>query len=72
MKRFYQDLINSNGAISVSIPSGKQCEILSNNISEIKHGVFGEPHFNIQVNGEHVSTISKRWDWDDFVKEFAL
>lgn len=72
MKRFYENLKNNNGIVDVILPSGLPCRIECKELWRLGCGPFGEPVFDVYIGGKHTTTLSQRWNWDDFVAEFKL
>lgn len=72
MKRFYKSLLENNGEVTVTTPNGTQCKIVADDCRKLSNSIWEEPFFDIFVDGQHKTTISKRWNWDDFIAEWGL
>lgn len=68
MKRFDTVLKQDNDTTEYVLPSKKVCKIVLRG----KHGgkTFSGVIYDVSIEGQYIATISRRWNWDNFVSEF--
>jgi hypothetical protein len=60
MKRFDDKLINKGDFIEVETPNDRKCIVKLNKVGS-------EKIYDIIIYGKHIVTLSRRWNWDNFV-----